>query len=134
MQTDRRLFLTSGALLGALTVACAGRSGPSVQAPGPEGKAKGGKEGKGDGKDDDDDDDVTPAEDLMREHGVLRRVMYLYDEAALRLEARRDTPLDAVAGGAAIIRRVIEDYHEKLQENILFPRVGPAGDDATAGP
>jgi hemerythrin-like domain-containing protein len=67
-------------------------------------------------------DEVTPVEDLMREHGVLRRVMYLYDEAAGRLDRKADVPLDAVAQGAAIVRRVIEDYHEKLEEEFLFPR------------
>lgn len=63
----------------------------------------------------------------MREHGVLRRVMYLYDEAAMRIETGRDVPLDAVAGGAGIIRRVIEDYHEKSEENFVFPRFEKAG-------
>lgn len=72
-------------------------------------------------------DEVTPAEDLMREHGVLRRVMYLYDEAALRLDKGTDVPLDALAGGAGIVRRVIEDYHEKLEEEFLFPRFEKAG-------
>lgn len=63
----------------------------------------------------------------MREHGVLRRVMYLYDEAAQRFEVQRDVPLDALAAGAGIIRHVIEDYHEKLEENFLFPRYEKAG-------
>jgi hemerythrin-like domain-containing protein len=73
------------------------------------------------------DDEVTPAEDLMREHGVLRRVMYLYDEAAQRFEAQREVPLDALAGGATIIRHVIEEYHEKLEEDFIFPRYEKAG-------
>lgn len=76
------------------------------------------------------EEEVTPAEDLMREHGVLRRVMYLYDEAALRLDRGVEVPLDALGGGAAIIRRVIEDYHEKLEENFLFPRFEQAGKHA----
>ena len=63
----------------------------------------------------------------MREHGVLRRVMYLYDEAAQRFEAQREVPLDALGAGAGIIRHVIEDYHEKLEENFLFPRYEKAG-------
>jgi hemerythrin-like domain-containing protein len=63
----------------------------------------------------------------MREHGVLRRVMYLYDEAAIRIDGGRDVPLDALASGAAIIRHVIEDYHEKLEEELLFPRFEKAG-------
>jgi hemerythrin-like domain-containing protein len=66
--------------------------------------------------------DVEPGEDLMREHGVLRRVMLIYDEAIHRLAGTEAVPLDAVGAGAGIIRRVIEDYHEKLEENFLFPR------------
>jgi hemerythrin-like domain-containing protein len=72
-------------------------------------------------------DEVTPAEDLMREHGVLRRVMYLYDDAARRLDTTEEVPLDALAGGAAIIRRVIEDYHERIEEEFVFPRFEQAG-------
>ena len=72
-------------------------------------------------------DEVTPVEDLMREHGVLRRVMYLYDESIERLSAKREVPLDALGGCAAIVRKVIEDYHEKLEEQLLFPRYERAG-------
>src|SRR4051812_20613895 len=70
--------------------------------------------------------EVGPAEDLMREHGVLRRVMFLYDEAAHRLESGSTPPLDALGAGAAIVQRVIEEYHEKLEENFVFPRLEKA--------
>jgi hemerythrin-like domain-containing protein len=63
----------------------------------------------------------------MREHGALRRVMFVFDETAHRLETGADVPLDALAAGAGIIRRVIEDYHEKLEEQHLFPRFEKAG-------
>jgi hemerythrin-like domain-containing protein len=66
-------------------------------------------------------EDVTPAEDLMREHGVLERVLLVYEESARRIEAHEPTP-PAVASAAAIIRKFVEDYHEKLEENFLFPR------------
>jgi len=111
MSSDRRLFLTATAA-GVLSLGCTGSSkgaaAPSADQPG-------------------DDDEVTPAEDLMREHGVLRRVMYLYDEAAQRLATQTQVPLDALAGCANIVRRVIEDYHEKLEEDFLFPRYEQAG-------
>src|SRR6185312_3856430 len=68
------------------------------------------------------EEDVEPAEDLMREHGVLRRVMLVYEEIGRRLQAK--TPFDPqiLAGAAGIIRHMIEDYHEKLEEDYLFPR------------
>jgi len=111
MPDDRRSFIASAAS-GVLMISCS-RSSKSGTAPSKPSEEH--------------EEEVTPAEDLMREHGILRRVMYLYDEAALRFDAKREVPLDALGGGAAIIRRVIEDYHEKLEEDFLFPRFEKAG-------
>lgn len=66
--------------------------------------------------------EVTPPEDLMREHGVLKRVLLVYREALRRLRAGEELPLEAVADAARAIRSFIEDYHEKLEEEFLFPR------------
>jgi hemerythrin-like domain-containing protein len=68
------------------------------------------------------DDKVSPAEDLMREHGILKRVILVYNEIDERLGRGKDVPPEALLGGAAVIRGFIEDYHEKLEENFLFPR------------
>jgi len=68
------------------------------------------------------DDKVSPAEDLMREHGILKRVLLVYNEIDNRLSRGREFPPETLLGGAAIIRDFIEDYHEKLEENFLFPR------------
>jgi hemerythrin-like domain-containing protein len=121
MATDRRSFLTSSlaGAAGAVILGCASASRAPAK-PGDKPGEKSGESEKG-------DDEVTPVEDLMREHGVLRRVMYLYDDAAMRLDGRRDAPLDALAGCAGIVKRVIEDYHEKLEEEFLFPRYEKAG-------
>jgi len=75
----------------------------------------------------DEGEEVSPAEDLMREHGVLKRVLLVYGEAIRRIDAREELPPDAVADGATIIRTFIEDYHEKLEEDYLFPRFEKAG-------
>ena len=66
--------------------------------------------------------EVGPPEDLMREHGVLKRVLLIYGEALRRLDAKQDSPPDALANAAGIIRSFVEDYHEKLEEDFLFPR------------
>jgi hemerythrin-like domain-containing protein len=68
-------------------------------------------------------EEVAPAEDLMREHGVLNRVLLVYDEFRRRLSSSRPDLAPALLTDAAgIIRRFIEDYHEKLEEDDLFPR------------
>jgi hemerythrin-like domain-containing protein len=78
-------------------------------------------------KDADKEEEVSPAEDLMREHGVLKRVLLVYGEAIRRIEANDDLPPDAVMDSAKIIRNFIEDYHEKLEEDFLFPRFKKTG-------
>ncbi len=70
---------------------------------------------------------VSLAEDLMREHGVLLRVLLVYREAQRRMFAREELPPEALSGAASLVRRFIEDYHEKLEENYLFPRFRKAG-------
>ena len=134
MRKDRRTFVTSlvvGASgAGIALVGCSrSASNPGTGPTAASGAASADKDKDKDDKDKDkgDDDEVTPAEDLMREHGVLRRVMYLYEDAAERLATRREVPLDALAACAGIVRRVIEDYHEKLEEDFLFPRFEKAG-------
>src|SRR3984893_7469893 len=72
-------------------------------------------------------EEVSPAEDLMREHGVLKRVLLIYEEAIRRMTANQELPVETVADSAKIIRNFIEDYHEKLEENFLFPRFEKAG-------
>lgn len=68
------------------------------------------------------EEEVSPAEDLMREHGVLERILLVYDEVLARLDARTDFDPAILTGSAAIVRRFIEDYHEQLEERELFPR------------
>lgn len=74
-----------------------------------------------------DDVPVTPPEDLMREHGVLKRVLLIYREGIRRVEAGDELPVQALNAGAAIIRSFIEDYHEQLEEKHVFPKLEQAG-------
>jgi hemerythrin-like domain-containing protein len=68
------------------------------------------------------EEDVGPGEDLMREHGVLRRILLVYAEVARRLEASAGIDVAIVQRSAKLIRRFVEDYHEKQEEEMLFPR------------
>jgi hemerythrin-like domain-containing protein len=67
-------------------------------------------------------EEISPIEDLMREHGVLSRGLLIYDEIGRRIESSKEFPSEAITGTARLIQRFVENYHEKLEENYLFPR------------
>jgi len=73
------------------------------------------------------EEDVSANEDLMREHGILKRVLLAYDEIIRRIQAKQDFSPRMVADAANIIRKFVEDYHEKIEEEHLFPRFRKAG-------
>ncbi len=102
----RRVFLRSGILLGGAVITGVGL----LRGAGADKKSK------------EKEAEVGPPEDLMREHGVLKRVLLIYGEALRRIDAKQDFPPEALADAARIIRSFVEDYHEKLEEDFLFPR------------
>ena len=68
------------------------------------------------------EEDVSPNEDLMREHGLLKRILLIYQEIIDRINANAGFPPDTVIDSANTIRIFIESYHERLEEEFLFPR------------
>jgi hemerythrin-like domain-containing protein len=74
-----------------------------------------------------DAEDISPAEDLMREHGVLNRILLIYDDHLRMLAAKQTFDGSVLVAAADIIRHFVEDYHEKLEEDFLFPRFRKAG-------
>jgi hemerythrin-like domain-containing protein len=98
---------------GALLVGCRGRSMPGGSNPN---EPTAGELGP---------PDVTATEDLMREHGVLRRALLVYREAAARLRQDPNSVLPDVLEKTAQLFRVFgEDYHEKkLEEAYILPLI-----------
>ena len=66
------------------------------------------------------EEEIPPTEDLMREHGILNRVLLIYEEVIRRLE-KDEEPLKELLNAAMIIQEFIENYHEKLEEDHIFP-------------
>src|ERR1700704_5570304 len=66
--------------------------------------------------------EVSPPEDLMQEHGLLNRVLLIYDYSKIKMINKESFPAEAISNAATIIRTFVEDYHEKQEENYLFPR------------
>jgi hemerythrin-like domain-containing protein len=104
---SRRGFLSAGAMTGSLAIcgAAANAAGPSEQKSGETEK-----------------EEVSPAGDLMREHGILKRILLVYGEAVRRIDDGQECPPDPVLDSAKLVRSFVEDYHEKLEEDFLFPR------------
>ena len=101
MKPTRREVMAAGALL----AACGGAQ-------------------KKEGDDEDEEGgEVTANEDLMREHGALRRILLVYAAAAPKGDDA------SILACAKLVRTFVEDYHERLEETHIFPRLesGPLG-------
>jgi hemerythrin-like domain-containing protein len=113
---SRRQFLLAGTATGTGLAICnfAGiAAAAEVAAPSPSGAQT--------------PEDISPPEDLMREHGVLNRILLVYDECLRRLQGQKTFEPAALARAAKLIRTFVEDYHEKQEEDQLFPRFEKAG-------
>src|SRR5947209_2645394 len=111
MEPERRHFLaTAGALGVAVLAGSKGLAGADEKDKKNE-KDKKGKE----------EEEVSAPEDLMREHGVLNRILLIYEEGLRRLRDKEDVPPEFFSKPADLVRKFVEDYHEKLEENFIFP-------------
>jgi hemerythrin-like domain-containing protein len=68
-------------------------------------------------------EDVSANEDLMREHGILNRLLLIYQEIARRIDNDEAFDVQSLAAAAQLMRTFIEDYHEKLEEEFIFPTI-----------
>src|SRR5580658_2715315 len=123
----RRAFLTvAGA--GALLAACRAEERAGANPPGLSPSSTPSAVSSGQPKEDK-TEDVSATEDLMREHGVIRRVLVVYRGASARLRAKpASVAADALQQAAKLIRTFGEDYHEKqLEETHIFPALTKSG-------
>jgi hemerythrin-like domain-containing protein len=118
--TDRRKFVCGVAAAGSVVLlGCAS----SAATTGTAAKAS-------DHRTENEEAEVTPGEDLMQEHGVLERVLLVYGEAARRIETSTPFDVAVVTKAASIVQAFVEEYHEKLEEQFVFPRLEAARREA----
>jgi hemerythrin-like domain-containing protein len=70
---------------------------------------------------------ISATENLMQEHGVLRRIMLVYEEIGRRLQQGQEFPLSTLTGANAVTRSFLQDFHEKNEELHIFNRFSQAG-------
>ena len=122
MNETRRRLLASLSLAGAGAVLIGCRATPSGQ-----GNSTGATndDGKEPAPGELAPEEVTAVEDLMREHGILRRALLVYQESVVRL--RQDVasvPAEALEKTAQLFRVFGEDYHEqRLEEAYIIPMI-----------
>jgi hemerythrin-like domain-containing protein len=121
LNEKRRQLLTGISLAGAGVLLNACRSTPTSTG----GATNDEKKNEGPAAGEAETMEVTAAEDLMREHGILRRALLVYQESATRLRQDPKTvPPDALEKTANLFRVFGEEYHEKkLEEVFIFPTV-----------
>ncbi len=130
MDEKRRQLLAGISLAGAgvLLSACRTESNSTGSATNDENKGDGTAPGELEPV------DVSAVEDLMREHGILRRALLVYQESAVKLrqDAASLAP-EALEKTANLFRVFGEDYHEKkLEEVFIFPAVKKSAGAAAA--
>jgi hemerythrin-like domain-containing protein len=72
-------------------------------------------------------DGIPPDDDLMRERGVLKRVLLCYRAMTAQVQAGHPLTAAHVQNAALIIHDFIEGFHEGLEEGYVFPRLRQAG-------
>jgi hemerythrin-like domain-containing protein len=66
---------------------------------------------------------IPPDDDLMREHGILKRVLLCYQELTHRIQGGDPVTAPDLHDSALIIHDYIEGFHEGLEEGFVFPRL-----------
>jgi len=62
----------------------------------------------------------TAIELLDRQHGVLCRAISILEEIRGGMDARMDLPPEIIQGTIETMRRIIVDYHQKLEEKYIY--------------
>lgn len=73
--------------------------------------------------------EVTAMEELMREHGVLSRLLLMYEKILDDLTAEREVAPETLGKVADLVRCYVQEFHERLEEEHIFPRFSNNGSE-----
>ena len=116
MDRERRTFLLSAGTIGIAGIASSASPAWAADQPKKPEDKKGQPE-----------EEVSAPEDLMREHGVLNRILLIYEEGLRRMRGKEVMPPSVFHRLASLVRKFVEDYHERLEETFIFPEFEKRG-------
>lgn len=106
MSIDRRSWLRGASALGlwALASGCTTRRGVTKAPASPASEIRHG-----------------PGENLVEDHGVLRRTLLVFEEIERRLRTGTELAPEVVGSAARLVRDFIQNHHERMEERFVFP-------------
>ena len=112
--TRRNVLATAG--LSASLLLTLGRPAAAMEKAEPDSKQAPAKQGERE------ETQVSAPEDLMREHDVLHRILLIYERIMATPGTPADWPVKTLTEAARLVQTFIEQYHQKLEEDYVFPR------------
>ncbi len=63
----------------------------------------------------------TAVEIMERQHGILRRALFILDEVKGGMDARMELPPEIIQGTVDVLRRTLVECHQKIEDESIFP-------------
>jgi hemerythrin-like domain-containing protein len=67
-------------------------------------------------------EESSPMEDLMREHGVVERILLIYQRILEKAITGQEIDVTAINQASRMIEEFVSDHHEKEEEEYVFPK------------
>ncbi len=67
-------------------------------------------------------EESSPIEDLMREHGVVERILLIYQRILEKAITGQEIDISAINAAARLVDSYVSDHHEKDEESYIFPK------------
>lgn len=67
-------------------------------------------------------EESSPMEDLMREHGVVERILLIYQRILEKAITGQEIDISVIARASQMIDEFVSNHHEKEEEEYVFPK------------
>ncbi len=64
---------------------------------------------------------ATAVELMEKQHGILRRALFILDEVKGGMDARMELPPEIIQGTIEVVRRIVVECHQKIEDESIFP-------------